>query len=681
MTELDRLRADLDRIDAQILDDLAARRATVREVLDLKEREGLGLADPAREAQLVRRVVELGAARGLDRHLVETVWKELMGDSRRLQTSLLVSRQNRAGERLRVAYAGLAGSYTEAAARRHFEVYGERASFEGAASFRAVIEAVERGAADMGVLPIENTTAGSINETYDLLAESELKIVGEAVQPIEHCLLGLEGASLAGVRRIASHPQALAQCQAFLAAIAGVVATEPAIDTARAAAAVREARDPAFAAIASREAAALYGLAILKERIADRAENWTRFVVVAREPLVVDARIACKTSLYVGTRHEHGALASALGLLAKHGLNLTKLESRPRPNVPWEYVFYLDFEGSAAEGPVRAALEELTSAVSFLKVLGSYPIAAAARAALAAELDALPNAPVHPERSDREADASRRIPAEKKAYRLASRRHRAEDTVIRVGDVLIGGADGFVVIAGPCSVESREQIFAAARAVKECGAHLLRGGCFKPRTSPYSFQGLGLEGLALLVEAGKAHGLPVVTEVLGEHDVGPVAAAADVLQIGARNMQNFPLLKAVGKVNRPVLLKRGMMASIEELLAAAEYILSEGNQQVILCERGIRTFEAATRNTLDISAVPVLRERTHLPVIVDPSHACGEARLVAPLARAAAAVGAHGIMIEVHPDPASALSDKEQALEPAEFGRLMASLAGARGRS
>jgi chorismate mutase/prephenate dehydratase len=672
MSELERLRAELDRIDARLLDDIAARHALVRDVLDLKDREGLGLADPARETQLLARLADLARPRGLDRQLVETVWKEILAHSRRLQAGLLVARQNRAGERVRVAVGGEAGSYTEAAARRHFAVYGERASFEGAGSFRAVVDAVAGLAADFGVLPIENTTAGSINETYDLLAGSELKIVGEVVLDVEHCLLAIEGATLGGLRRIASHPQALAQCAAFLEALEGV-ATEPAVDTARAAAAVRERGDPSFGAIASREAAALHGLTVLKERIADRAVNRTRFVVVAREPLAIDPRIAAKTSLFVGTRHEHGALARALGVLAKHGLNLTKLESRPRPNVPWEYVFYLDFEGNAGAPEVRAALDELAGAVSFLKVLGTYPTAAESRRA---EPAAPPRAEPPPVRASEPAPAAP-LPAEKKAYRLASRRSRADDTVVRAGDVLVGGAQGFAVIAGPCSVESREQIFAAARAVKEAGAHLLRGGCFKPRTSPYSFQGLGLEGLALLVEAGKAFGLPVVTEVLGEADVAPVAEAADVLQIGARNMQNFPLLRAVGKVNRPVLLKRGMMASIEELLAAAEYILSAGNQQVILCERGIRTFEEATRNTLDISAVPVLRERTHLPVIVDPSHACGEARLVAPLARAAAAVGAHGIMIEVHPDPASALSDREQALDPAAFARLMASLGAA----
>lgn len=259
------------------------------------------------------------------------------------------------------------------------------------------------------------------------------------------------------------------------------------------------------------------------------------------------------------------------------------------------------------------------------------------------------------------------------SYRLVSRDHQAHDTAITVNSVTIG-ADEPVLVAGPCSVESREQIMACAHAVAEAGGHILRGGCFKPRTSPYSFQGLGHEGLNLLAEAGAAYGLPVITEVMDKDEVQAVANKADILQIGSRNMQNFALLKAVGRATRPVMLKRGMMSTVDEWLMAAEYILSEGNPHVILCERGIRTFETATRNTLDLSAVPVVRERTHLPIIVDPSHAAGVRRWVAPLAKAALAVGAHGLMIEIHPDPRAALSDGEQSLTFEEFGALASGL-------
>ncbi|MEK7309717.1 MAG: 3-deoxy-7-phosphoheptulonate synthase [Planctomycetota bacterium] len=242
-------------------------------------------------------------------------------------------------------------------------------------------------------------------------------------------------------------------------------------------------------------------------------------------------------------------------------------------------------------------------------------------------------------------------------------------TVITVGNVRVGS--GFVVIAGPCSIESETQMIQTAQAVKEAGANMLRGGAFKPRTSPYAFQGLGLKGLKILKKAGQETGLPVVTEVLDTRDVSWVSEYTDVLQIGARNIQNFSLLKEVGKINKPVIIKRGMDSTIEELLNCAEYILSAGNPAVILCERGIRTFETYTRNTLDLSAVPALKELTHLPVIVDPSHATGRISLITPMSLAAVACGADGIMVEVHINPAEALSDKEQSLTPAQFTEMM----------
>jgi 3-deoxy-7-phosphoheptulonate synthase len=263
---------------------------------------------------------------------------------------------------------------------------------------------------------------------------------------------------------------------------------------------------------------------------------------------------------------------------------------------------------------------------------------------------------------------------------LVDRASRAADTVVQVGDLLIGG-NGFTVMAGPCSVESAEQVTATAKFVRDHGGHVLRGGVFKPRTSPYAFQGLGWQGLDLLVEAGRETGLPVITEVMAVEQAQRIAKDADILQIGARNMQNFDLLREIGKLDRPVLLKRGLSSTIEEWLAAAEYIVAQGNQQVILCERGIRTFERATRNTLDLSAVAVVRERSHLPIIVDPSHGTGLRRYVAPMAWAARAAGAHGLLIEVHPNPDQALSDADQSLSFDEFGALMSQLSAVPGPS
>jgi 3-deoxy-7-phosphoheptulonate synthase len=257
-----------------------------------------------------------------------------------------------------------------------------------------------------------------------------------------------------------------------------------------------------------------------------------------------------------------------------------------------------------------------------------------------------------------------------KPYKLASREAKGEDTVIRINDLEIGGTQ-FITMAGPCSIESEEQLMESAYIIKKGGAHILRGGAFKPRTSPYSFQGLEEEGLKLLKKVREKTGLPVVTEVMNTTDVELVEEYSDILQIGTRNVQNFALLKKVGRAQKPVLLKRGMATTIEEFLMSAEYIISSGNAQVILCERGIRTFETATRNTLDISAVPVLKEFTHLPVIVDPSHAAGYWKYVTPLARAAVVVGADGLLIEVHPEPEKAVSDGIQSLKPEKFYQMM----------
>lgn len=260
-----------------------------------------------------------------------------------------------------------------------------------------------------------------------------------------------------------------------------------------------------------------------------------------------------------------------------------------------------------------------------------------------------------------------------KPYKLASREVKSSNSVIQADGVAIGGT-AIAIIAGPCSVESKGQICTTANLVKGSGANFLRGGAYKPRTSPYSFQGLEEDGLKLLAAAKEVSGLPIVTEVMNPREIDLVAKYADIIQVGARNMQNFSLLKELGQINKPILLKRGMMNTIKEFLMSAEYILSEGNQQVILCERGIRTFETATRNTLDISCIPVLKKETHLPIIIDPSHATGHWEMVESMSRASIAAGADGLIIEVHPDPVNAFSDGPQSLKPEKFARLMENL-------
>jgi chorismate mutase/prephenate dehydratase len=673
---LQALRGKLDAIDRRIVAALAERDRLVGEVGDVKLAGAGGLRDLQREEDLLTRLVAEARAAGLDSYYVARLFREILDHSVRKQQEAFVAHAN-PGERGAlppvVVYFGAEGSYSHQAACRHFEARGGAVAFRGGSNFEEMAQAVRDGAADFALLPLENTTAGSINEAYDLLARLNLALVGEEVHKVEHCLLALEDVPLASVKRIYSNSQAIDQCTEFLGALKHCH-VESVVDTASAARKVRDEQDLSQAAVAGEEAARIYGLKVLKRGIANQKENFTRFGVVARAALQIDPRIPAKTSILFATRHEEGALMRCLNVLAGLHINLTKLESRPRPHTPWEYQFYVDFEGNVAEPRVQQALQALAAETSYLKVFGSYPARTTAEsrsaeprfgqaAAAGAPLDE-PAEPAPPPVKE----------LEKKAYKLASRATRPRDSQFKIGEVMIGGPKP-VVIAGPCSVESREQVMACARLVKELGGQLLRGGCFKPRTSPYAFQGLGYEALDLLEEAGRTYGLPIVTEVMHPADLEQVAKKADVIQLGARNMQNFALLKEVGRIQRPVMLKRGMMASIDEWLQAAEYILAHGNQQVILCERGIRTFETATRNTLDLSAVPVVKELSHLPVIVDPSHACGTWRWVPAMTEAALACGAHGVMVEIHPEPAKALSDGPQALDFDVFRRLMQRLA------
>jgi chorismate mutase/prephenate dehydratase len=530
------------------------------------------------------------------------------------------------------------------------------------------------------MLPVENTTSGSINDVYDAIIGSKLSIVGEEIFHVKHCLVGLEEIPLNKIKKIYTHIQAARQCSKFLSGFKNA-SVEYFIDTARSAKKVKDENNPLYAAIASEEAAKLFDVVILREDIANQPGNYTRFLVCSMLPISIDDRIPAKTSLIMATSQKPGSLAEALSIFRDFNINMTKLQSRPIIGNPWEEMFYLDFIGNVTDESVKNLLDELGKHVRFIRVLGCYPAKELEKTKVELPIEAKEE-PITAESVSNQVVDKEKVkspssgggPTKSKiSYKLASREYKADDTIVKAGSVSIGG-DNFIVIAGPCSVESKEQIMNCAREAKENAVHILRGGCFKPRTSPYSFQGLGYEALQYLKDAGHTYELPIITEVLTNEQVQKVAEHADILQVGARNMQNFALLSEVGKSFRPVMLKRGMMSSLDELLNAAEYILARGNRQVFLCERGIRTFETATRNTLDLSAIPILKERTHLPIVVDPSHAIGQRDKVTPLAKAAKAVGAHGIMVEFHPEPNKALSDGQQSLDFNQFENLMAEL-------
>ncbi|HTU83624.1 MAG TPA: 3-deoxy-7-phosphoheptulonate synthase, partial [Candidatus Acidoferrales bacterium] len=525
-------------------------------------------------------------------------------------------------------YQGVDGAYSQLAIAHFLREAGIEAVTQGLPTYREMATAVAGSRADVGVIPIENAIGGTVREGYDLIGEFGLVPVAEVHWRTDHRLLGVRGAEVRDVREILAHPLVIAECGRFLAGMTHARAI-PCEDTGVAAREVARGGNPAIAALAPPAAGRIYDLTELAANCTDDPNTYSRFLIVRARHGRPENPISSlpkgsrrKTSLIFSVEERTGSLARCLSILAERDINGDKLESKPFLGHGTERIFYIDFDGDVDDPNVAEAIAELRRACRTLVPLGSFdahsgaPIGANERPPIATAAAGARRAEPIP------------VPIETPFPRV-SRLTRPEGTALRIGNVRIGDGN-FVIVAGPCSVESREQILQTAHAVAAVGATMLRGGAFKPRTSPYAFQGLGWEGVTMLAEAGRASGLPTVSEVMTIDQVERMAERVDVLQIGARNMQNFDLLKAVGRAGRPVLLKRGLSATIDELLAAAEYVLAEGNPNVILCERGIRTFEPATRNTLDLSAVPVLRERSHLPVFVDPSHGVGVRRWIPP---------------------------------------------------
>ncbi|MFL5427035.1 MAG: 3-deoxy-7-phosphoheptulonate synthase [Myxococcales bacterium] len=526
---------------------------------------------------------------------------------------------------LKVGYQGEIGAFGEAAAAAHGGIPVPYASFE------KLLDGLRTGEVDEAVVPLENAVVGAITEALEPLAAAVLKgidlvAVGLTSIPVRLALAAKQGTPLGDVKRAWSHPAALRQVLQRL----GALGIEPVMcfDTAGAARLIA-ADASTDAAVCSRRAAERAGLNILVEDLSDKDQNNSVFVHL---------RMA-----------DHARAQVPLAFLRTSSMTATtKLDVLTGATL-------LPLAGTA-EHPVR------------MWVLGAD---AARLVALAPARDVQVISLGQPA-----AQAARIPPREGTAPAVKSLPHataRRAPTVVEVGPFKVGGGHR-AMIAGPCSVESAEQVLRIAREVASCGATAIRGGIFKPRTNPYAFQGHGYEALDWLVAAGRDVGLPVVTEVMAVDQVKPVAEKADVLQIGARNMQNFDLLRAVGKAGRPVLLKRGAGATTDEWLGAAEYVMASGEARVMLCERGIRTFETSTRNTLDVGGMLAVRPLTHLPLLADPSHAAGRADLVEGLARAAWAAGADGLIVEVHDDPARALSDAEQALVPQRFAELARAL-------
>lgn len=664
------LRGELDQIDSDIVRLIAARFETVAKIVKSKTGRQDTIRDMTREREVLSRVEARARELSLSGALVRKIFSDIMAHSVAVQATTISGGLGDVGREIGVALQGGSYSYDHLAAEQYLSGRGLVGRYETIDSLESAVDRLKSHGVDLILLPIENTFAGSMNAVYDLLREHDLQIVGEETYKIDHCLAAVADVPADAIERIYGHPNVLEQCSDFIKSLprARAVATR---DSAEALELVAEQNDPSQAVIAAPQGAAARGLSVVRHAVGNQEEILCRFVALAREPLHVDSRVPCKTSLILTTRHEHGALLKCLQVLSDFGVSLTKLESRPRKSRPWEYMFFIDFEGHIETPNIASALDSLRAQALFLKILGCYPSKAMPNDPQATSLRAQPTPALAPTneilpetpRSNREGPA-----------RLPDRATRPNDTIIRVGDMLIGG-NNFTVIAGPVCVESKTQIEATARAAHDGGAHILRGNLFPGSADAADFAGVGMQGLDWLVAAGKMFGLPVMTEVTAPEQVRAVADKADLLMVGARNMQNFALLAQVAKVDRPVILKRGLSSTIEEWLASAQFVISHGNGQVILCERGIRTFESATRNTLDLCAVVVLRERTHLPVLVDPSQGTGKSSYVLPMAMAARACGAQGVMISVHPDPSTALVGGDQSLDPNDFAALVASLA------
>ena len=674
--DLDQCRKDINSLDKSLLELLAKRRTISRKVIEDKLERGLDLRDPAREGEVLETLIKAGRKLGLDAHFVTRVFHEIIEDSVRSQESFLQSNLNPSTEKmLCIAYQGVEGAYSFLAGEKFFRGQLDNCSFEGYKSFADVVAAVENGQADYAMLPIENTTAGSINAVYDLLLATKLNIVGEEVFPVQHCLLGVEKAPLSTIRRIYSHYQALAQCSDFLSRLKNCD-QETYMDTAEAAKKISAEADPSQAAIASEEAGRIYGLKVLKRNLANQRENFTRFVVVAPRPSQVDSRVPCKTSLVLSTGHHEGALLKALAILDEHKINLTKLESRPMQGSPFTYIFYLDFEGNASDPKIQEALVRLSGATNYLRILGTYPRERHDKTRPSTRSRVPEKTDVEEEAAPAPAPGEGAAPAgggNGEGRNLTDLAIKPEGTILRLGETELGGSE-YIVFAGPDCISSMDQIGAHARQVSECGAMVLHGSCLEASDSPFKTRRINFDLLDVLTTAGKDFGLPVMTEVESVLDVAQAAQLADLLKIGPRNMQNFSLLEEAGKTGRPIVLCRGLSATNDEFLEAAECVLVQGNQQVILCERGTRIDERNPRNTLDLGTVASIRQMTHLPVLIDPSRAIDNSGLVLPLASASRAFGAHGLVVDVRQNGNENPETDSLTLGFDEFSKLMSDL-------
>ncbi len=615
---LDTIRQEITELDQQLLGLLARRRELSLEVAQSKVRDPHPIRDQAREEALLVRLIEQGRSLGLDAHYVTQLYHTIIEDSVLTQQANLQKQINPDSQQsiYRVAFLGDKGSYSYLAMRKYFSRYADELVEIGCSGFKEIIGSVENGQADYAVLPIENTSSGSINEVFDVLQHTRCSIVGELTLPIEHCLLAAVPTQESQITTIYTHFQPAAQCSEYLNTQSGVK-VERCDSTSSAFLKVSELKDPHVAAIGSASGGALYGLSPIRHKLANQKENFSRFIVVARNAVDVAEQIPAKTTLIMSTAQKPGALVEALLVLRDLGLNLSKLESRPIMGNPWEEMFYMDIEANVRSAAMVEAMKTLTRITRYVKVLGCYP-----------SEDVMP--------TQIPAEKLPRAEATSTAAETDNQELQAGDSKVQIDDIVIGNGQ-FVTLAGPHGPISADSLAHYGYLQREQGAHLLQ---------------IDIEqcedrcGVLRAVEQVSAqYQLPAVIEIRDEHQLDQVLRSAAAIAVNERSMQRRALLLALGRQHKPVILRRDPTCSIDELIAAAEIILAEGNQQVILCEGGVRTIDSRIGLTLDLSAIPLLKSRTHLPVLVAPCRAAEQATQIAPLVEAARAVGAQGVWL------------------------------------
>ncbi|GAA4897465.1 chorismate mutase [Ferrimonas pelagia] len=621
---LDPIRRQITALDRQLLELLAQRRELSLDVARTKADVTKPVRDSDRESALLTRLVSEGRQLGLDGQYVSRLFHAIIEDSVLRQQAWFQSQHNPAvTERINVAYLGAKGSYSYLASHSYFERRALELNELGQSSFNAILDTVEQGQADYGVIPIENTSSGSINEVFDLLQHTNLHIVGETTESIPHCVLLPEGGALSEIKTVFAHPQVHAQCSRYLAELN--VHQEYCASSAEAMS--KAAQTPNSAAIASERGGALYGLHVAKRDLANQPRNETRFLVLARKPVDVPPQVPAKTTLLMATGQQPGALVEALSVLRDNGVNMTKLESRPIHGNPWEEMFYLDVQANLHSQPMQQALRDLTRLTRFVKVLGCYPC----ETVLPTELDS--HALAHDPRLSDETP-------------LHSRTHKARTSPIRIGHQQLGDGS-FRILAGPAhhSMEANE----IARTVKEYAGAALWGSHDQDEAS-----------LRTHAKLCQQLGLPLVGELTAAERRPLLSEYCDLLLLGPGALNEPALLAAAGQDQRPVILIRPEQADGQALLDAAEIILQQGNQQVILCEPGQREGD---RPRLDLAMVAWLKQHSHLPVLLAPD--CDSQHLALDLAliQAAKTAGADGLLLAIQPQfDAAALAQLMAAL-------------------